>query len=203
MELAFRMLEKKDYKKAIDFATTGMHLDIYSDSKILTGLYTRYFLDSVLVKGTQIIAAYDKDRFLGLLAARMEGEERCFHSLPSSAFVNAIEGLAGLFTGRNIGEYGTACEEMIRDYKSRITPDGEMIFLAADPDAQRQGIGSALLKEFETREKGKTFYLLTDDQCTYQFYEHTGFVKEEERDIEMAFRKKIPLRCMLFSKTIS
>ncbi len=53
-------------------------------------------------------------------------------------------------------------------------PDGEILFLAADPECGVKGIGTALLKALEEKEKGKTMYLFTDDGCTYQFYEHRG-----------------------------
>ena len=40
-----------------------------------------------------------------------------------------------------------------------------------------------LLNELARRENGKELYLFTDDQCTYQFYEHRGFEKIGEKDI--------------------
>ena len=61
------------------------------------------------------------------------------------------------------------------------TPDGEILFLAADPNCKIKGIGTALLCALEEREKGKTLYLYTDDACTYQFYEHRGFERMEEK----------------------
>lgn len=35
MKLEIRELDKRDYKKAIQFAVTGMHFDWYMDSKLL------------------------------------------------------------------------------------------------------------------------------------------------------------------------
>ena len=55
--------------------------------------------------------------------------------------------------------------------------------------------------DFKTVEKGKLIYLYTDNACTYQFYEHRGFKRSEEQDIVIELNnKKVPLKCMLYSK---
>lgn len=83
------------------------------------------------------------------------------------------------------------------------TPDGEIIFLAADPDCKVKGIGTALLNALEQKEKGKLLYLYTDDGCTYQFYEHRGFERVEEKEIVLEMPKgKVPLKCFVYSKRI-
>ncbi len=82
-------------------------------------------------------------------------------------------------------------------------PDGEILFLAADPECGVKGIGTALLKALEEKEKGKTMYLFTDDGCTYQFYEHRGFDRVEEKDIVMKMPKgDVPLKCFMYSKVL-
>ena len=82
-------------------------------------------------------------------------------------------------------------------------PDGEIIFLVADPDCKVKGIGTALLNALEQKEKGKLLYLYTDDGCTYQFYEHRGFERVEEKEIVLEMPKgKVPLKCFVYSKRI-
>lgn len=44
---------------------------------------------------------------------------------------------------------------MLAAYLKKHSPDGEIIFLAANPDLKIKGIGTKLLTEFEKREKGK------------------------------------------------
>lgn len=88
-------------------------------------------------------------------------------------------------------------------YKQSNKPDGEIIFLAADPDAKIKGVGSALLHALEEKIPGKTLYLHTDDACTYQFYEHRGFQRVEEQDIVLEMPKgNVPLKCFIYSKLI-
>ena len=91
----------------------------------------------------------------------------------------------------------------MQHYLQKNKPDGEIIFLAADPDSKIKGVGSALLRALEKCIPGKTLYLHTDDACTYQFYEHHGFLRVEEQNIVLEMPKgKIPLKCFIYSKTI-
>lgn len=86
-------------------------------------------------------------------------------------------------------------------YVGKVTVDGEIIFLAADPEAKVRGIGTALLQAFEQVNPGKRIFLHTVDACTYQFYEHRGFERVGEKDIMMALPKgEVPLKCLLYSK---
>ena len=88
-------------------------------------------------------------------------------------------------------------------YLKHNFPDGEILFLAADPDCKIKGIGTALLHALEEKEKGKTIFLYTDDACSYQFYEHRGFERAEEKEIIMELPKgKVPLKCFIYSKKI-
>ena len=52
---------------------------------------------------------------------------------------------------------------MLVEYCKHNSPDGEIIFLAANPNIKAKGIGSMLLRELEEREKGKKsiFYIPT------------------------------------------
>lgn len=106
-----------------------------------------------------------------------------------------------LLRGKGVGEYNNANRKMFACFCKNEEPDGEIVFLAADPKCKAKGIGTALLSALETEEKGKLIYLYTDNACTYQFYEHRGFKRSEEQDIVIELNnKKVPLKCMLYSK---
>ena len=90
---------------------------------------------------------------------------------------------------------------MFLQYCKSNKPDGEIIFLAANPEIKIKGIGSLLLDEFERREKDKKIYLFTDNACTYQFYEHRGFERVGQRDVVLNIgKRKVDLQCLLYSK---
>ena len=103
----------------------------------------------------------------------------------------------------SVGIYDKVNKELLDIYMVNNKPDGEIKFLAANPDIKVKGIGTYLLNEFEKRNKGKEVYLFTDDQCTYQFYEHRDFERIGKKDIELDLKKKkVSLKCLLYRKKI-
>ncbi len=181
MELAFKQLEKKDYKKAIQFAIKSMHFDWYTKSKLLLNLYGRYFWYLELNRATQIIALYADDELVGVLLADIKGKSKKHHSFSQKLYVKLFDFLQNVFVKDSNGGYDATNDELLADYLKKHSPDGEIVFLAANPDLKIKGIGSKLLKEFERREQGKEVFLFTDSGCTYQFYERRGLNGKRKR----------------------
>lgn len=203
MEIEIRTLRRKDHQKAIRFAFVGMHFDWYTDSRVLLWLYSRYFWYLELTRATQLLAAYDGDRLLGVLLAAVEGEPLAAPSAWKSTAVKLLDRLQGLITGGGPSVYEEANRKLFARYRRCCRPDGEILFLAVDPVAEGRGIGSLLLAELENREQGKVLYLYTDNACTYQFYDRRGFTRAGETDIVLEITGKVtPLTCMLYSKAI-
>lgn len=204
MKLTIKALEKKDFNKAIQYAITGMHFNWYLDSKILLDLYGRYFWYMETNRATQIIAAYYGEALAGVLLAEMKGEPKVYNHLGRKGYVAVFDWLQKLFFKGSANVYECTTKRMLDQYKASNNPDGEVIFLAANPDLKIKGIGTTLLAELERREKGKTIFLYTDNACTYQFYEHRGFKRAEEEDIVLELgKKKVPLKCLLYSKCLA
>lgn len=203
MGLEIRELQKKDYSQAIQFAITGMHFNWYMDSKLLLNLYGRYFLYLEMTRATQAIAVYADNVLAGVLLAEIKGEPKKYRSFWKSLYVKIFEFLQNLFAKNSVGVYDETNREMFSQYCTANSPDGEIIFLAANPEIKVKGIGSALLKEFERKAKGKQIYLYTDNACTYQFYEHRGFERVGEKEIALDLGNKVVnLQCLLYSKWI-
>lgn len=201
--IQLRELNEKDYRKAIRFAVTGMHFDWYMDSRLLQNLYGRYFLYLELSRATQVIAAYYGDELAGLLLAQVYDQPKPKRSFWKSVYIKIIDWIQNTFVKEGVGAYDQANQDMLAAYKNSHHPDGEIIFLAANPDLPIKGIGTLLLGELEKREPGKEFFLYTDNACTYQFYERRGFERSQSRDIEIELGKKsVPLTCMLFSRKL-
>lgn len=201
MEIEIRELRKRDYGKAIQFAITGMHFNLYLDHKFLLHLYGRYFWYSELQCATQVIAAYLGDELAGVLLADMRGEKKRHWTIGQTIYVKIFMFLQNTFYKGGTSIYDVANREMLGEYLEKNQPDGQVVFLAADPNSKEKGIGTKLLEELERRERGKDIYLYTDDACTYEFYEHRGFVRSSEREVVLDFgNKKVPLKCFLYSK---
>ncbi len=203
MNIEIRNIRKKDYKKAIQFAIKGMHFDWYLDSKFLLNAYGRYFWYLEINRATQIFAAYAEDKLVGILLAEFKGEPGKHSSFWQKLYVKLVDVIQKLFFKGGAGLYDAVNKELFAKYKEMHSPDGEIIFLAADPDAKIKGIGTMLLDELTAIEKGKTVYLYADNACTYQFYEHRGFERVGEKDVELDLgNKKVPLTCLLYSKEL-
>ena len=203
MDLKIADIRKKDYKKAIQFAIKGMHFDWYLNNKFMLNAYGRYFWYLEINRATQIFAAYADGDFVGVLLAEMYGEPKKQNNRIQKLYVKIIDAVQKVFFKTGAGLYEEATKLQLENYLRTHKPDGEIIFLAADPDCKIKGIGTALLKALEEKENGKTVYLHTDNACTYQFYEHRGFERVEETDIVLEMPKgKVPLKCLLYSKKI-
>ena len=201
MKLEIKELNKKDYNKVIQYAIKGMHFNMYLDNKLELNLYGRYFWYLELTNATQLISAYIGNKLAGVLIADFKGEEKVHKSFWKSLYVNIFEWIQKTFFKESVGIYDKVNKEMLENYKSKNNPDGEIRFLSANPNIKVKGIGTLLLNELEKREKGKEVFLFTDDQCTYQFYEHRGFDKVGEKDIVLDLnKKKVPLKCFLYCK---
>lgn len=203
MEIEIKDIRKKDYKKAIQFAIRGMHFDWYLNNRFLLNAYGRYFWYLEINRATQIFAAYADSEFVGVILAEIKGEEKKQQSFLQKTYVRFVDVIQKTFFKGGAGLYEDTTKEQLAHYLKFNTPDGEIIFLAADPDCKIKGIGTALLNALEAREKGKILYLYTDDACTYQFYEHRGFKRVEEKEIVLEMPKgKVPLKCFVYSKKI-
>ena len=203
MNIKITDIRKQDYKKAIQFAIKGMHFDWYLNNKFLLNAYGRYFWYLEINRATQILAAYVDDVFVGVLLAEVYSEEKKQSDFWQKFYVKIVDVIQKTFFKDGAGLYEDTTKVQLKNYLQNNKPDGEIIFLAADPDCKIKGVGTALLNELAKREQGKLIYLHTDDACTYQFYEHRGFERKEETDIVLEMPKgKVPLKCLIYSKTM-
>lgn len=203
MRIEIKDIQKDDYKKAIQFAIKGMHFDWYLDNKFLLNAYGRYFWYLEINRATQILAAYAEGKFVGVLLAEIKGEKRKHQNFWQKIYVKIVNAIQKTLFKDGAGLYENTTKEQLAHYLKTNTPDGEIIFLAADPDCKIKGIGTALLNALEEKERGKTLYLYTDDACTYQFYEHRGFKRLEEKEVILEMPKgKVPLKCFIYSKVV-
>lgn len=203
MKIEIRDIRKEDYGKAIQFAVKGMHFDWYMDDPFLLNAYGRYFWYLEINRATQSFAAYADSKFVGVLLAEVKGETKKHRNFFQKLYVKIVDAVQAVFFRDGAGLYEETTKEQLKHYLEQHSPDGEIIFLAADPDCKLKGVGTALLNALREQEKGKTFFLYTDNACSYQFYEHRGFERVEEKEIIMELPKgTVPLKCFIYSKEI-
>jgi len=201
--ITFSPLRRRDYARAIRLAMDGMNYSVYMKNPLILWLYGRHYMYSELSRSTQNIAAYAGDRLVGYLLADMKGEPRPRPTLWQRFYCGAFTFFHRHFFGEGVNVYDEANEEMFARYCQTCDPDGQLVLLVADPASGLKGVGTMLLQELEKREAGKTIYLYTDDNCTWQFYERRGFDRAGEKEIVMdLLGRQVPLTCLLYSKRL-
>lgn len=203
MKLKIKPLRHADFKLAREFAVTGMHLDRYTRNRLELALYSRYFWNSEITRATRAYGAYLDGRFVGTLLAEMAGEQPVFVSSWRKLTNRMIDWLVYGLYGAMAEPYDRADREMFQTYRQTNDPDGEVLFLAVDPQVYGEGIGSRLVAQLQRDESWKLIYLYTDSGCTYQFYDHRGFERVGEREIALSESGKVvPMTCYLYSKVL-
>ncbi|KAG4090100.1 N-acetyltransferase GCN5 [Neocallimastix lanati (nom. inval.)] len=203
MTIQIKELDKKDYDIARQFAIEGMDIRRYTEVPREIYLYSTYFFYMELIKATQVLAAYEEDKLVGVLMVKLNNEPLKVNSIWYRILVNSLSYLLGIIFRGGANVYDETNEEMLNDFKKNNNPDGELGFFAVDPTMQGKGIGTLLLNELQKIEKGKQIYLFTDSGCNYQFYDHRDFIKEYVREITLDLHGKLtPLTCFLYSKVL-
>jgi ribosomal protein S18 acetylase RimI-like enzyme len=203
MKIIFKQLQRKDFRKIIDFAIEGMKFSRYVDNPLALRLYGRYFMYLELERASQVIAAYSEGRLVGILMADMNNQPKQHSSFWRALYVKLFKKIMGFIVKGGADIYEETNKAMFETFVSRTNPDGEICFLVADPSIHGKGIGTQLLEELGRREKGKLIYLYTDNDCSYQFYERKGFERSEEKEITMSLQgKTVALTCFLYSKRL-
>ena len=79
--MEIKELKKKDHKKVIQYAIKGMHFNLYLKNKFLLYAYGKYFWYLEYTNASQIIAAYEGDKLLGVIIVDMKNEAKPYKSL--------------------------------------------------------------------------------------------------------------------------
>lgn len=197
--------QKRDYHLAIKYASEGMHFDWYAHGLGLK-LYAWYFFHLELNKATRAWACYYRGHFQGVVLGAIEGEQKIFRNPVKAALINVVAVFVGKLVKGGGDAYEKANQKMLVSFKRRIAPNrpqAEILFLTANNNSRVKGVGSLLLSQFERAAAGKLVFLYTDSGCTYQFYEHRGFTREESCPVLVHSGKKtFTLDCYLYAKQL-
>lgn len=198
-----KTLNRRDHAKAIDFAIVGMNFRDYTDSPLMLKLYGRHFFYTELNRATHIFTCYEGDTLRGVLLAHLDDSPVLPRSLWRTAYTRVFGWLLKTFAPDSNSSYDSANRAMLKEYKKKYNPDGEIVFFAADPTARGKGIGTRLLDAFSQVAAHREIYLYTDSNCSYQFYERRGFERVGEKDISVgAGKDKAKITCLMYRKQL-
>ncbi len=111
--IEIREIQKRDYKKAQQFAIKGMHLDWYMDSKVILNLYAKYFWGMELNRATKGYGAYVDGKFMGVLLADIKGEPKKYYSSLRAIYVAFFDWLQNLIARKGVGTYDNANQKNV------------------------------------------------------------------------------------------
>lgn len=170
------------------------------DSKSVGMLSATQFMLHYLVQGTSIFVACDaaSDKALGLLVLTNKKHKPLLRqhllrtvqtwALEKSAlcllYLMPKAKTTRLFSGLFFDNYA----KLRKMVPAETLKCPEFLLMIVSPEAQRRGVGRALVHAGETdlRIQGfSRYYLLTDSSCDYQFYERIGMQKDV--DVSMSF----------------
>jgi ribosomal protein S18 acetylase RimI-like enzyme len=199
--ISIRPLATKDFPQVVTFAIEGMHFDRYFQNPLALRAFGYYFVEHEYANATQALGAYEDGRLVGVLFASETAAPKPHATWPRRLLVASYQRLMHVFAGQGTPAYDAANADMLAAFTAKKAADGEISLLATDPMLQGRGIGSQLLAAFARTAKGKRYFLYTDSDCVYQFYDHRGFIREQTRQIELTLgAKQFPLTCMLYSQ---
>ena len=106
--MEIKELQKKDFQKVIEYAISGMHFEEYLTNKFMLNIYGRYFWYLEYINATQVIAAYEDKKLLGVLVADIKGEEKPYKSVGKGLYVKLIDIIQNLFFSGGVMPYNEA-----------------------------------------------------------------------------------------------
>ena len=115
-----------------------------------------------------------------------------------SNYFKLFEFLQNSFAKESAGAYDAGNNQLLSEYLSDHSPDGKIIFLAANPDIPIKGLGTRLLNELQKRVQGKEIYLLQIVLVRINFMKSAVFnVKKKKDFIKIAQQKLIFSACSI------
>lgn len=201
-DIVIREFNIADRAVAARFAMEGMHLDRYVENALERWIYEKYVIREALARSNYLIGAYRDDKLVGFLFGCFKGQPLPYRDSRFIFLQRLFKLLERLSPSSSRGDaYDAANRAMKASLRSE--PDVELVFFAIDPACKRKGVGTKLLAAFERACAGMDMFLRTDDACTYQFYEHRGFMRAAERDVAMGGSKgTFTLKCMMYVKHV-
>lgn len=141
-------------------------------------MYAEYLVRYEYSHATVTLGAYDEnDNFCGAVFAKFNNEVLVDQGIFNTLYSSVANCVANIGFGSESSVYDQVNFEMLRELRSEFKLDGELCLFAVNRNAGGKGIGSKLLAELSKQYAGKHIYLFTDSNCTYQFYEHRGFIQ--------------------------
>ena len=209
----YREFKKSDFKdvKNLVNSTWRAFTDNIVSSKV-TDLALGMYVKTVFNESSFCnVATYD-NKVVGIVAAYKNAEKRGITSIfTNSLYLLGAVILSLIYRAKDlkvvleINKITEIYKKLIKDRKDLY--DGQLTFLAVDGNYRGKGIGKGLVKQvndYFISKMADNYYVYTDTNCNYGFYDSQGFIKIDTAKMGYNFKnKKIPTDVFLYSKNMS
>lgn len=200
----YRTMEKKDYPEIGEILNQAFGLFRYvSDERTLKAFRLQYVY-SCLSEATYTCVAEQNGKVVGVIMGKAEKDYSLLAHLPYI--------IKTITYGFKMMRYGKKCKNGIADYRNILEIyqdfsrkhkgefDGVLTLFAVNEECRGLGVGKELLSrlfDYLQKQNVGRIYLYTDTTCSYEFYEHKGFERLEEKQLTVT-REEKPFRMNVF-----
>lgn len=202
--MLYRTMEKKDYPEIGEILNQAFGLFRYvSDERTLKAFRLQYVY-SCLSEATYTCVAEQNGKVVGVIMGKAEKDYSLLAHLPYI--------IKTITYGFKMMCYGKKCKNGIADYRNILEIyqdfsrkhkgefDGVLTLFAVNEECRGLGVGKELLSrlfDYLQKQNVGRIYLYTDTTCSYEFYEHKGFERLEEKQLTVT-REEKPFRMNVF-----
>ena len=211
-EIIYRKLTKNDYEtiKSIISEAFGFH-KIIRDKNLLKKALNIY-LHSCLMETTFNEVAEKDGEVIGIIFGNCKNSLKKTTYLVNSAIViwNSLSiACCKSQYKSNLKEYRkilTVYDELMKNRKHRF--QGSVALFAVRESCRGYGVGKHLMNSllnYMKTQNANSIYVYTDTICNYGFYESQGFIRLDERtlEIQISTTESAPLNVFMYEYIIS
>jgi len=210
-EIRFESRNAEDIQQLYELYKDGWDFHRLSDHKgIVKHLYKGDMYRSLLSQNHMQTVYVDGD-LAGVLMAKVKGAKK--HRLQNLRYLWPMI-KSSLYLGfhsrrsrmllRSIGRFDKMCDKLLKDTKKKF--DAELTHFITHSRYRGMGLGKKLIENFERHLQSRgaqNYYLYSDTESNYGFYEHMGFLKEAKRGMKIGdTEKQLDVTLFLYSKTL-
>ncbi|QKS69902.1 GNAT family N-acetyltransferase [Paenalkalicoccus suaedae] len=193
MTVEIREVRQEDISEVKRLVARTWGIDGVFDDRTSLEVAASLFVNTFLHNGTFGRVAVLNEEIVGLIIGSARGDAPRLRMLTEEP-IELIAGALGLEEADVTRIQGylstifTSYEKLLSPHKENY--QGCLELFVVDTKARGNQVGKRLLQELTTyfyKHRVETYYLFTDTNCTYGFYDHNGFTRREKEELTLPF----------------
>ena len=193
MDLVIRDIRSADLPEIKDIIDeTWDWEDLFETQEALEATLGLY-LNMVLYKSSFTKAAELDGKLVGVITGYVEGDEPMGRLLMDDGALYALKLMNTIKSDRKATyKYLSKTQDIYKEMLEEVGEpyDANLVFFVVSEEVRGLNVGKRLWLELLSyfKQKGvRSVYLFSDTECNFGFYDHAGFTKRTEREVEFTF----------------